>query len=475
MSNRVLVIGLDGATFDLIEPLVAAGELPTFARLLREGAHGRLRTVPNTDTAPAWTTFATGLGPANHGLFHEIDWSPDRRTLRPVRGGERTGAPFWKLASAAGRRVAIVNVPFSYPVEPVNGIMIAGIDAPGPQAPGFCHPPDLLERLVARLGPYHIDSQISMAIKADRPAQGLAAAYAVVELHTAALLATIEQQPWDLATLVYSIPDEMQHFFWQQMLRKSGPQHSAIADAYRFIDRQIARLQAVAGPAATTVILSDHGFGPICATPALLAERLRATGFLHELPGAHQPLARRLSQPVYGLLRRYLGEGAKEWLRRRLPAVRNRVETSARLGQVDWASTRAYVGSSPWEVYINLQGREPNGSVAPGAAYEQACTELSASLLAWCREAVYHGRYLAQAPDLTLEWDPAAAPSPTSLPGNQSRFDADHQPEGILIIAGPTIRGGHQIENAGLADVAPTILQLLGVPLPAECDGRIVV
>src|SRR5262245_36386228 len=117
--SKLLVVGLDGATLDLLQPWVDDGTLPTFAHLLAQGSHGRVRSVPNTDTAPAWATFATGLNPANHGLFGELAWSEDRRLLRPVRGADRHGHAFWRLASQGGQRVLVVNVPFTYPAEPV--------------------------------------------------------------------------------------------------------------------------------------------------------------------------------------------------------------------------------------------------------------------------------------------------------------------------------------------------------------------
>lgn len=481
---KVLVIGLDGATFDLVMPWAERGMLPGFAQMLREGSHGRMRTVPNTDTAPAWTTLATGLGPANHGLFHELGWSDDRRTLRPIRGGERDGQPFWSLASAAGRNVVVVNFPFSYPADQVNGAMLAGIDAPGVDAPGFCHPPELLAELRRVAGDYQIDSQISSAIKQGRPDAGLASAYAIADRHTQALLHLLDRQPWDLAVLVYSIPDEMQHFFWQQMAQNQGPQHDAIRAGYQYIERQIARLRAHAGPDTQLIVVSDHGFGPLCATTTSLANWLRAQGFLRDLAPARQPLAQRATKAGYAWLRRRLGERVKAALRRRLPGLRNRVESDARFAGIDWDASQAYVGSSPWEIWVNLRGRDPRGCVAPGAEYDRVCERIIAALRGWRdaegrpyvhaayrREQVYHGKYLDRAPDITLEWNQNAAPDAASIAGNTSQFDADHQPEGILIAAGPGIRVGHTIQGATLADIAPTVLHLLGVPLPAGLDG----
>jgi predicted AlkP superfamily phosphohydrolase/phosphomutase len=484
--NRLLVIGLDGATLDLIRPWATQGRLPLFARLMAEGAHGVLRSVPNTDTAPAWSSFATGLGPGRHGLFNELGWAADRRTLRPVRGGDRQGQSFWAQASAAGRKVIAINVPFSYPAEPVHGVTVAGIDAPGPHAPGFCHPPEFLAAFEQVHGPYRIDSQISQFVKQDQPGAGLAAAYATARQHVAATRVAMTQIDWQLCVLVFSIPDEMQHFFWQQMRSGSGPHQDAILAGHRFLEEQIAALLAAAGLDTNLLIVSDHGFGPICATPAFLSDFLRTQGFLRDLPPARRSPAQQLSGAAYGWLRRRLGEGMKERLRRALPGLRNRVESDARFAGIDWSATQAYVAASPWEIFVNLRGREPQGIVEPGAAYDELLDRLCTALRAWRdpsgrprlravyrREEVYAGPFLAAAPDLTLEYDPAAAPPAGSLPGNTSRFDADHQPDGLLIAAGPAIAPGQVVEGAQLIDVAPTVLALLGLE-PGDVDGRVV-
>lgn len=485
--SKLLVIGLDGATFDLLKPWAAAGAIPTFARLLRTGTHGQLRSVPNTDTAPAWATFATGLNPANHGLFHELGWSADRRTLRPMQGADRQGRAFWHIASDAGRRVLIINVPFTYPAEPVNGILLAGVDAPGVDAPNFCFPSDLITDARRNVGEYRIESQIQAAVKENRPDDGLADAYAVAERRTETLIYVMSQGHWDLAVIVYSVPDVMQHFFWQQMVRSAGAHRHAIRDGYIFIERQIERLMAHAGDNTDLIIMSDHGFGPICATPEHLAGWLTRQGFTRTLDPAQKPWRRRLISNAYSWLRSRLSESQKATLRRWLPGLRNRVESNVRFATIDWPATTAYAGPSPYEVWINCQGREPWGSVVPGDDYERVRECLMAALMDWRdsdtgkkrvravyrREEVYHGRYFDLAPDVTIEWNPEAAPPPETLEGNASRFDADHQAEGILLAVGPKIRTGAEIHGATLADLALTILHLLDVPWDGQMDGRI--
>jgi predicted AlkP superfamily phosphohydrolase/phosphomutase len=476
---RLLVIGLDGATLDLIEPWVAAGDLPTFARLLRAGTSGRLHSVPNT--SPGWASFATGLNPANHGIFHASGWSSDRRHLRPMRGSDLQGCTMWRIASDAERQVVVVNVKFTYPAEPINGILLAGADAPAIDAPGFCYPPDY------DLGRYRIGSRMSALLKEHGRAAALADAFAVDERRTEIFIKALSQVDWDLAIVIYDLPDITQHFFWRSMATATDDWQHAIRDSYRFIESRIEHLLAYAGHDTRLLILSDHGCGPLCATPRSLAEWLIQNNFMCVYSPAQTPWRQRLTSQVYTWLRHHLNERRKEWLRRRFPALRGHVESSAKFAGIDWPATTAYVGASSFEVWINAQGREPQGTVAPGAEYDRVCHELTNALLEWRdpvthqprvravhrRDEVYQGRYIDLAPDLTIEWNPAAAPSPDTINGNTSGFDGDHQPEGLLIAVGPEICAGEQIHGAHIVDMAPTILHWLGVPSREPMDGRV--
>ncbi|MCA9973735.1 MAG: hypothetical protein KC425_26155, partial [Anaerolineales bacterium] len=139
---------------------------------------------------------------------------------------------------------------------------------------------------------------------------------------------------------------------------------------------------------------------------------------------------------------------------------------------------------SSWEIWINRQGREPQGIVR-AADYPAVLDELAAALLAWQDEAgrprvqavqrageAYHGRFQHLAPDLTITWNPAAAPDAAALPGNASRFSGDHQPEGIFVAVGPDVQAQGELHGVQLQDVAPTLLRLAGLPVPGGLDGR---
>ena len=153
--NRIVMIGWDGATFDLIPPGSAEGKLPTIARLMAAGVHGPLRSTMPPWTFPAWTSFMTGKNPGKHGIFDFFRPRPGTYDLEFVNGGHRRGATFWKILGDAGRKVVSISMPCTFPPEPVNGVMISGFDFPG-EGPGSyvdargMYPPELLRRAEPR-------------------------------------------------------------------------------------------------------------------------------------------------------------------------------------------------------------------------------------------------------------------------------------------------------------------------------------
>jgi len=325
------------------------------------------------------------------------------------------------------------------------------------------------------------------AIKEGHPEEGLTDSYTVARRRTETLLHAMSQGEWDLAVIVYDIPDIVQHFFWRQMVTGEGPQRHAIRDAYVFLNGEIERLMDYAGQDTNVIIVSDHGFGPLCATPEHLASWLTRQGFTRRLDPGQGSWRQRLLTGAYSWLRGRLSEAQKETLRRRLPRLRHSVESGVRFAGIDWSATTAYAGPSSYEVWINCVGREPQGIVTPGPEYERVRENLMAALMDWRdretgrrrvrrvyrREEVYRGRFLDLAPDVTIEWNPEAAPPPDTLEGNTSRFDGDHQPEGLLMATGPRIRAGVRIQGASLTDLAPTILHMLDLPAPEPMDGRV--
>jgi predicted AlkP superfamily phosphohydrolase/phosphomutase len=156
MGARTFVFGIDGATFDVIKPMAERGRLPHLGRLLREGSCGPLRSTIHPITPAAWSSFATGMNPGKHGVF---DFSSPNRATYGVKlnnASDRRCESVWGLLSRQSKRVTVVNVPFTYPPEAVNGVLISGFDTPGADR-SMSHPREAFDDLVAHFGSYTQD------------------------------------------------------------------------------------------------------------------------------------------------------------------------------------------------------------------------------------------------------------------------------------------------------------------------------
>lgn len=128
--QQIVFIGLDGATWRVIDPLIESGRLPTFARLKREGASGVLKSVDCYLSPPAWSSMMSGYSPEHTGVYTFGKWLADEKAFTAFSSLDVEVPKVWDIASGAGRRVAVTNVPLTYPATPLNGIMVTGLMTP---------------------------------------------------------------------------------------------------------------------------------------------------------------------------------------------------------------------------------------------------------------------------------------------------------------------------------------------------------
>ena len=298
MMTRVFMIGWDGATFDLIRPWVAEGKLPTIARLMTAGAHGQLCSTLPPMTFPAWTSFMTGVNPGKHGIYDFTRPRPGRYELEFVNGGQRRAPSFWQILSQAGRRVASISLPCTYPPEPVNGVMISGFDAPGLGGSGAhvdargMHPPELYQELCQNVGRHPIDSIVS-DIARGHPEAGLEKSLETIRQKTATAKYLLKRGEWDCFMILFGESDGIAHHYWKYMDRDSPlfEEHPAkledsILKVYQELDRQTAELIELLPEDANVLMMSDHGFGGIGDWLLYPNCWLREQGFLRFRGGA---------------------------------------------------------------------------------------------------------------------------------------------------------------------------------------------
>jgi predicted AlkP superfamily phosphohydrolase/phosphomutase len=495
-TEQVLVIGLDGATFDLIEPWAEAGHLPNLARLMAEGAWGRMQSTVPAHSAPAWSTFATGLLPGRHGIYYFVGPSRDSKYFRPVSSESIHGRTLWELIGEQGRRVGTLNVPMTYPPRPVNGYLIAGMLSPDARSAFW--PPELYEEVVHQCGDY----VLRVAPQQDRRGF-LEKLLTGMEYRCQVAEYLMEHHPVDFFMVVFRMIDTIMHRYWADM----DPHHplhaslgnSAIPDAiltgYRLLDEAVGRLVAKAGSDTTVFLMSDHGFRAEYRCFAV-NKWLRDRGLL-TLRRGRVTLLSMIGEWTERLhLEMALKAVARQVLRRLGAGERHEPMLYQ---SVDWLRTRIVFGQT-LGFYINLQGRDFYG-VVPPSEYEALRDRLIQELKAvrdpetglpvvaevYRREEIYEGKALDLAPDLIPEmaeyttdgrrWGFGPVRSLAGLAGWRDftlpsrRITATHASEGIFIAHGPHIRSG-EVSGLHIADIAPTALYVLGLAIPSAMDGQ---
>lgn len=497
MQPKVLVIGWDGATFDLLKPWVEAGELPNLERLMEEGVHGRLRSVPNMNSGPAWTTVATGLNPGKHGVYGLVGFTEGSYRLRPLNAADRHGRTIWQRLSQAGKRMVIMNLPITYPAEPVNGVLLAGGDAPSTSSPQFSYPEGLIEEIESQVPEYILAARLDGLIRAGKKQEALDRVHQMIEGRTRAAQYLMDREDWDLFFVLFTASDSVQHFFWEDMTG-NGRHRDAILGVYRHLDEVLGSLRSQAGEETTTVLLSDHGFGPIQLGRLYVIDFLAQLGVLERRAQRNQRTA--LLRWMFLQLEKTLSDRTKEWLLQHFPGLHERALAGLWVDQVDWSATRAFTMHGSSHVWIHTRERWPQGIVATEEEYEAVITRVQRALeqavdvetgqpaveAVRRREELYHGPFTDQAPDLLVDWTEAPCRAGLAGHGEGERIIASrpvefrrhpingsHRPLGIFVASGTPCRRGATVEGAALYDIAPTLLHLLDHPIPTSFDGQI--
>ncbi|MBI3824886.1 MAG: alkaline phosphatase family protein [Candidatus Rokubacteria bacterium] len=527
MAPKVIVIGLDGATFTLLKPWMDAGHLPSLKALMEQGASGPLRSSIPPVTVPAWQCFMTGKNPAKIGVAGFFVQKPGTYDEVPVSAAHCKGRSLWELLNEGGQRVAVLNVPYTVAPKDCDGVFIGGFDTPPARIAEAVHPPGLLAEIEREFGPYRVYltspqwlaplltiNRFEFAIEtfiAD--CQGLTD----YQFRVANWL--LGRDDFDFVMLYQLAPDRIQHWLWY-ILDDTHPWHDpAVAARYRDriiayydrLDAEIGRLIRNAGGDPVVMIVSDHGFGSVAKGIDLNSFLLRE-GYLaiRDRPSARfKHLLWRLGWGPQTLIRPLLRRPLRwKFVQRRIlkaftsqqrfhawdeiMRILNRACFLA-TSDIDWTRSRAYCLSEFGMIRLNVRGREPHGVVDP-AEYPALRDRLVERLRAlvdpargpvdadvFTKEATYHGEYLDAMPDIAFipfKTPYLAVNSVTFVTRGVFIDDIGvtgfHQMDGILIAKGPSIRKGATVETATLMDIAPTILHVLGLPVPDDMDGRVV-
>lgn len=508
MSKKVFFIGLDGATFDVLDPLIDRGVMPRLKHFIGEGVRGPLETTIPPITPTAWVSWMTGKNPGKHGVFEFLLRRKGSGALpdTPVNSRSRDGLPFWDLLGQMGKQAIVTNVPCTYPPSMVNGVMISDFLTPRGRR-DFTYPESLIEEVESRFGPYELYiTEVYTPGNVDKILDQL---FTELEYKTNVNRYLMEQYGWDVFATHYWGTDRFQHELWH-LLDETHPffdrkEHDAhinrIHEYWHTVDSTLGELFDDVGCDTTVYLGSDHGFGPIekflCFNVWLIDEGLLVlkrdamTLFKRALfrLGFTPDLAYRSAMKM-GLAHLRLSVGVTN--RSKLMKLANLLMLS--LEDVDWSRTVAFSKGNYGQIFINVRGRDEHGIVEPGAEYATVMQRVIDKLRAlvdpeahqpligpiWSREDLYTGPHIDEAPDIQfLPSDMTNKPLGT-LDLTSNKFitpvygnSGDHRMHGIILGRGTELRRGVRVEGARIVDFAPTILHSFGVEVPSDMDGRV--
>lgn len=504
MVSKVIVIGLDGATFDLISPWIENGEMPNLRQLIQGGISGELTSTYPPLTGPAWSSFMTGKSPSHHGVlefFHRINGEYRQKLNNPF---DIDGSSLWQLLSSAGKRVGVLGVPLTYPPERINGFLITGLLTPAGRR-DFTHPPELLDEIEKQIGTYRL--RHDEKYRKSNPEPFIQEQYEILENNTQAIEYLMTNKSWDFMMAHILGTDRMQHEFWH-VIDPRHPQHDPIEseklgnvllDFFREVDNAIGRIIDLAGDAAI-IVMSDHGFGPVYKfinfnTWLLEKKFLKLKrSFGTQLRYLIFKMGFNYTQLGNWILKLGLGRRAKRLGRGKREDLQRRVFLS--LNDVDWSRSRVYSMGNFGQLFVNLEGREPMGIVSPGEEYESLLDELTQELLSltdpetkqpvvekiFRRDDIYNGPYSEQAPDLVfftqrMEYKAMGLSDFSSPKIIEPVYGTTghHRMNGVLICNKPGVfkQSDGEIEEAHIYDLTPTILYLMDLNIPESMDGKV--
>ncbi|MFC2169747.1 alkaline phosphatase family protein [Acidobacteriota bacterium] len=455
MKRRVLVIGLDCATSEIV--FDKREKFPSLNKLIKNGLYGNLRSSDPPITIPAWMVMCTGKDPGKLGLYgfrHRKDYSYKDIWIATSRSIKEKAV--WDIIGERGGRSCLISVPPSYPPYTIPGNLISCFITPDSRKE-YTYPPELKQEIEEEFGPYMFDVVFRTSNKEDL----LEEIYRMTAKRFEVMSYLIRQKPWDFFMFVEIGVDRMHHAFWKYM----DPQHhlymkghkfeNAILDYYIDLDRKIGNLLSHVEENTVVLVVSDHGAkkmkGAFCINKWLIEQ-----GDL---------------------------------------VVRNNPQSPVSLESmdVDWSRTKAWGwGGYYARIFLNVEGREPQGIINP-EDYEKEREALAKKLLAvkgpseeeWKTCVIKPQEYFKEAsgdyPDLMVYFDDLNWRSAGTL-GHHTKYllendtgpdDAVHAQEGIYILYDPK-KKIHKRRDADILDIAPTILQTMGVMIPEDMGGNII-
>jgi predicted AlkP superfamily phosphohydrolase/phosphomutase len=490
--TRVLVIGLDGGTWNIIKPLVDEGKLPTIEGLMKRGCYGDLESCIPPITFPAWKCYSTGKNPGKLGVYFYLGVDMAKQEFVVHNSTSFKSKELWDYLGENNITCGLLDMPTTHPCRPIKGFMISH---GSPRSSGYTYPPELERELIDRFA-YKIEPEYSFDF-------GKAIAISSMKSLMRERFA-VARYLWKKFTpsffhlTIFNI-DQIQHNCWREMEKRDVKYGKVIEECWILIDSEIGRLLEECYDEDTYILLmSDHGFTGnkgIFQMDRWLAERdllklkksqLLRSGLLFRLGLSRANLIRTLGKfrPVLSLLRSLIPKETRQKMAGLFPNEARDFGPNTTEASVDWERTK--VTTVAEGLYINrnaLNSEEEydelrDSLITEIGKIENPETGEKLAQEVYKREEIYLGKYVDRAPDITILakeghaiYTQAQATGEWFYP--RDRWTGTHKREGIFLACGPGMKRGVEIQGARIYDLAPTILHLFDLPIPKDIDGRV--
>ncbi|MEO8306255.1 MAG: alkaline phosphatase family protein [Betaproteobacteria bacterium] len=499
---KLVFLGICAGAHEHFLDWCRTGVLPNLQRLVAKGLVGRTRNVPAVFVQCTWPSFYTGTGPARQGVHcWEQLKAGTYETYRAYTPDLVRTTPFWDYLSAAGKRVAILDIPQSRPSPHINGVQLVEWGAHDANHGFATSPASLAEEVLARFGQHPQNglcdadrTPAQLAEFRDRLLRGIDGKLAVTRHFLA-------REDWDFFAQVFTEAHCIGHQAWHLHDRTHPRYNEAdralvgdpVRDVAVGIDRAIGEILADVDESTIVVVMAGHGMTAKYVPQFMLTDILLKLGVAKRASSAPPeplpPSLRRTLDPILTWGWRHTPRAAHHLLEPLRHRARAMVETPTKI-PLDPAAGKCFVvnnNSTHGGIRVNLVGREPEGKVLPGAEYEAFVEELSRDLLDLVnvdtgrrivnrvirRTDLYRGDATEHFPDLFVEWV-GAEPVRAIRSARIGRIDreysycrtGEHVQAGVFIASGPGIPHGRLDREVSVLDFAPTFCEALGV----DCD-----
>ena len=491
-KNKVMIIGIDGATWNLVRPWAEEGSLPNIKGLMKDGYSGNLKSTMPPLTIPAVPSLITGKNAGKHGMYYFTKREKGKYTYTLVSAEDRRAEAVWSIVERHGGVGGSYNLPFTYPPEKIKGFIVSG-DMGSPSFDKGMYPESLRQGLLQEVDSYATFEKLKNR-KLDM--NYLDELDEIIRLSAYNVIYLLRKYDPDFSVIWFDEVEKAQHLTWKY-LDPRFPQYKAIGaekyresvkNAYIETDAAIGRILKSAKEETQIALVSDHGFGTVYRAGQYmtlnrwLEEKNQLV--LKEMSGS---LRMSLHDRVYSIISKL---GLNAVITKFLP--RKVIENYQKLVSsydIDWPNTKAYVLGNEKYIYINTVGREPQGIVNGGEEYEQVRDYIIGELYkitddagnrviekVYKKEEVFSGECFKEAPDIIIL--PAKFPPLIGKEHDPRQIkphpyaEAWHDLYGILTLSGSVFKKG-EVKNTEIIDIVPTLLYVMGIPVPKSMDGKV--